>query len=192
MSGRPGAGLMRSSHFMDRVLVLGGCGAGKSVFARRLGASIDAPVIHLDAEYFQPGWIEPEPAAWHARLMEMVRAPRWVMDGHNNTLALRLPYADTAIVLDLPTWLCLARVLLRIARNYGRVRADMAPGCPERLDPEFILYAARYRKDINQRMFAQLEAFSGQVVVLRSRREIEAFLSARADPARRSVRKAAM
>jgi adenylate kinase family enzyme len=175
---------------MERVLVLGGCGAGKSVFARKLGALIDAPVIHLDAEYFLPGWVERDTAEWDRRMLELCAGPRWVMDGHNSTMERRFPYADTVVVLDLPTWLCLARVLLRILRSYGRVRVDSAPGCPERFDPEFIRYTFCYRRDIRPGMLEALKRFSGQVVVLRSAREVEAFLAARAEPARRSTSKA--
>jgi adenylate kinase family enzyme len=174
---------------VERVLVLGGCGAGKSVFARQLGALIDAPVIHLDAEYFQPGWVEPEPAAWLARVAELTAAQRWIMDGtYHNTLQLRLPHADTAIVLDLPTPLCLSRIFLRIVTKYGRVRADAAPGCPERFDPEFITYAALYRKRILPRVLAHLKDFAGQVIVLRTPREVDAFLATRAEPLGRAVR----
>jgi adenylate kinase family enzyme len=178
---------------MERVLVLGGCGAGKSTFARQLGAVLDLPVIHVDAEYFRAGWVEPEPDVWRARVAELTAAPRWIMDGtYHNTLDLRLPHADTAIVLDLPTWLCLTRVLLRIATTYGRVRPDAAPGCPEQFDPEFIAYTALYRRRIFPSVLAQLKDFAGQIVMLRTPREVDAFLAARAEPARRSTRNAAI
>jgi adenylate kinase family enzyme len=38
-----------------RVVVLGGPGAGKSIFARSLGERIGAPVLHLDRRFFAPG-----------------------------------------------------------------------------------------------------------------------------------------
>jgi adenylate kinase family enzyme len=162
---------------MERVLVLGGCGAGKSVFARRLGALIDAPVVHLDQEYFLPGWVEPDPAQWLMRLDEIISGPRWVIDGsHMATLARRLTKADTAIVLDLPTWLCVFRVFRRIVSTYGRVRFDMAPGCPEHPDPQFIWYAATFRRRQHPRVLGALTAFSGDVIALRSRAAIEGFL----------------
>jgi adenylate kinase family enzyme len=162
---------------MERVLILGGCGAGKSVFARRLGALLDLPVIHLDAEYFQPGWVEPDHSAWRARVAELVAAPRWIIDGsHIGTLPARLPHADTVIILDLPTWICVWRVLLRIARGYGRVRPDSAPGCPERFDLEFLAFTAAFRRRQRQRIVSELSVFSGRIITLESRREISAFL----------------
>lgn len=48
---------------MERILVLGPCGAGKSTLAAQLGKRLDLPVIHLDSEYWRPGWVEPHRAA---------------------------------------------------------------------------------------------------------------------------------
>jgi len=147
------------------------------VFARRLGALLDLPVIHLDGEYFKAGWIEPDPSEWRVRVQNLISAPRWIIDGsHVGTLPLRLPHADTAIVLDLPTWLCLWRVLRRIAGNYGRVRPDSAPGCPERFDAEFIRFTAMFRRSYRPRIFAALKKFDGATIVLSSRTAVEAFL----------------
>jgi hypothetical protein len=44
---------------MKKILVIGSGGAGKSTFAKRLGGLLGINVIHLDALYWQPGWIEP-------------------------------------------------------------------------------------------------------------------------------------
>ena len=37
-------------------------------------------------------------------------------------------------------------ILTRIARSYGRVRPEMADGCPERFDVEFFKYVWTYRQ----------------------------------------------
>ena len=58
------------------------------------------------------------------------------MDGnYGSSLDLRLPRADTVLWFDYPRHVCLRRVFWRIATTYGRVREDLAPGCPEQLDP---------------------------------------------------------
>ena len=88
---------------MERVLVIGGPGAGKSTLAARLGATLGLPVVHLDAHFWRPGWREAPRDEWAARVAELAAAGRWVMDGHyRGTLALRARAADAVVVLAPP------------------------------------------------------------------------------------------
>jgi adenylate kinase family enzyme len=163
---------------MERVLVLGSPGAGKSTFARRLSGRTGLPLIHLDRHFWRSGWAEPPPAEWRRQVEELARQPRWIMDGdYSRTLDIRLPRADTAFLLDTPRWLNISRVLWRVVRGYGRTRPDLADGCPERFDWEFLRYVWSYPQKLRPRIAAMLEAYHGEVVTLRSRREIENYLT---------------
>jgi adenylate kinase family enzyme len=42
---------------MQRTLVLGSSGSGKSTFARQLGQLLQVQVIHLDSHHWQPNWV---------------------------------------------------------------------------------------------------------------------------------------
>ncbi|HKG22550.1 MAG TPA: AAA family ATPase, partial [Blastocatellia bacterium] len=42
---------------MKKVLVIGSGGAGKTTFAKELGARLNIEVIHLDSIYWNPGWV---------------------------------------------------------------------------------------------------------------------------------------
>src|SRR5271166_397069 len=90
---------------MERILILGCAGAGKSVLARKMAAALSLPVIHLDRHYWRPGWIEPDESTWTAQIRNLVQQRTWIMDGNfSGTLPMRLTAADTVIYLDLPTW----------------------------------------------------------------------------------------
>jgi adenylate kinase family enzyme len=89
---------------MRRVLIVGCSGAGRSTFARALSERAGLPLIHLDAQYWQPGWREP----WSGRVAHQgqgaCRGGRLVIDGnYTATMAPRFARADTMIFIDLST-----------------------------------------------------------------------------------------
>lgn len=137
---------MRVGHISNmnkqtRILVLGRSGSGKSTFARQAAATLGVPVIHLDRLYWQPGWVEGDEAAFFAKVEAAAAQESWVMDGnYHSTWPITLPRTTAIVFLDLPRWRSLWGVAKRIATSYGRVRPDSAPGCPERIDFEFLRY----------------------------------------------------
>src|SRR5262245_19550670 len=88
---------------MQRIMIIGGPGTGKSTLARRVAERLGLPVVHLDRHYWSLGWVAPEAAAWRCRVAELAGAEAWVMDGnYSGTFDLRLPRAQALIWLDLP------------------------------------------------------------------------------------------
>jgi adenylate kinase family enzyme len=126
---------------MQRVLVIGISGAGKSTFTRKLAARTGLPVIHLDTEFWQPGWKITPREQWRPKVAKLVEREAWIMDGSfGASLDLRLPRADTVVWFDYPRHVCLRRAIWRVLTSYGRVRPDLAPECPEKFDLEFLRY----------------------------------------------------
>jgi adenylate kinase family enzyme len=163
---------------MRRVLVIGSPGAGKSTFAAALARRTGLELIHLDRHYWRAGWTEPDPAEWAEEVARLTAREAWVMDGnYGGTLALRLARADTVIWLDFPVWLCLWRIIRRAVRYRGRVRPDMAQGCPERLEWEFVSYTARFPWSGRRRIVEKLPLFNGTLVHLRRPSEGKRFLA---------------
>lgn len=164
---------------MQRVLVIGSGGAGKSTLAVRLAERTGLPVIHLDALYWRAGWQEPSEEEWAAKVGELIRGPRWIMDGnYGGTLDMRLAACDTAIFLDVSRMRCLWRILRRRVRFHGRSRPDMVEGCPERLNWEFTAWIWTYPIRRRPTIMRQLSALrpDQRAIVLRSDAEVEAFL----------------
>ena len=162
-----------------RAVVIGCSGAGKSRFAVRLGAATGIPVTHIDQLYWAPGWNEVPASEYRKRLKRVIAGDRWIIEGVNvSTLGIRLARADVMFWLTHGRLTCLSRVGWRILTTYGRVRPDMAPGCPEKLDPEFIRWIwgfhAKYPPLI-EAVIAQY-GFAGRVVRSGSDRETQSIL----------------
>jgi adenylate kinase family enzyme len=165
---------------MRRILLIGPGGSGKSTLATRIGERMGLPVVHLDTFYWRPGWVEPSREEWLAILRPLLAQDAWVMDGNfGGTLNERLAAADTVVFFDLPPLLCLWRALWRYSRYRGRSRPDMASGCPEKIDLEFLIwiltYRARKRRSLLPKLRAWAETAERRLVVLDSRRAVRIF-----------------
>lgn len=166
---------------MRKLLLIGPGGAGKSTLAGIIGARTGLPVVHLDALYWRPGWTEPPRDEWRATLAPLLAQDAWVMDGNfSGTLDMRLAAADTVVFFDLPPLLCLWRVLLRRFRHHGRSRPDMAAGCPEKIDLEFLWWILTYRQRKRRTLLPKLrewaETSGRRLVVLTSPQAVPAFV----------------
>lgn len=163
---------------MKKIIVIGSGGAGKSTFSRRLGEKLGLPVVHLDRLYWRPNWTKTPREEWIPIVQREIDKAEWVIDGNfGNTREMRMRACDTVIFLDIPRWRCMYRILKRTALYRKNTRPDMAEGCRERLDLEFILWVWNYPKTGRKHLTAELASFPEKnVIVLRSTREIESFL----------------
>ncbi len=107
---------------MQRVVVLGRGGAGKSVVALRLGELAGLPVTELD-QMFWSADLRPTPHdRWEELQRELAAGIRWVLEadlGPYDSLQPRLASADTVVILDFGVLRCAWRAMHR-----SRPRAD--------------------------------------------------------------------
>ena len=164
---------------MKRVMIIGGPGSGKSTLAKRVSAITGLPLYHMDQLHFLPGWVEKPKGEWLELIAKIAAREEWITEGgYSATFPIRMPRADTIIWLDLPRLVCFPRVLKRLILHYGRVRGDAAPGCPERLDLDFLKWAWTFNKVHAAKYRVALSTLAPHAHVLRfvSRREAEAFI----------------
>ena len=164
---------------MKRVLVIGSSGAGKSNFSRRLGEITGIEVVHLDKLHWRAGWVEPTKDEWRQTVEVNLKKESWIMDGnYSGTLALRLEKCDTVIFLDLPRTICTWRVIKRFFLYRKSSRPDMAEGCAEKFDWEFVKWTWNYPQRSKPRVEESLKRFESEKTVtrLKSNHAVEDFL----------------
>ena len=164
---------------MKRVLVIGPGGSGKSTFARRLGQILGIEVKHLDSFYWRPGWTKPSNEDWIKTVNDLISGDSWIIDGNfGGTLPLRVERCDTVIFLDMPRLLCLWRITKRRITYRKQSRPDMAEGCNEKLDLEFISWVWNYSQRSRPRVLKLLNENSEtkKIVWLRSDADVNRFL----------------
>ena len=165
---------------MKRVLVIGPGGSGKSTFARRLGQRLGLEVKHLDSFYWRAGWTKPSNEDWLKTVNELISGETWIIDGnYSGTLAQRIERCDTVIFLDMPRLLCMWRITKRRVIYRNRSRPDMAEGCSEKLDLEFISWVWNYWRRSRPKIVKLLNEnqSSKKIVWLRSSVDVANFLN---------------
>lgn len=163
---------------MERIVIIGCGGAGKSTLARQLGEKLEIPVVHLDKLFWRPGWVQVSREEFDALHRAELQKEKWIMDGNfDRTMEERVARCDTLIYLDFSRAACLWGVLKRVLTTYGRVRPDMGEGCPERIDGEFLRWVWDFNKNKREKNYRLLnEAEHAETIVLKNRRAVKKFL----------------
>ncbi|MDD3410823.1 MAG: topology modulation protein [Eubacteriales bacterium] len=165
---------------MERILVVGCPGSGKSTLSFALADRLRLPVVHLDQLFWRAGWQQVSQEEFSAQLDEALQGPRWILDGnYDRTLERRLAVCDTAILLDYPRWRCLLGVTRRVLGSYGRDRPDMTAGCPEHFEWEFMQYIWQFRRKQGvkiERLLTAAEQRGVRVLRFRTRKACQKWL----------------
>lgn len=132
---------------MQRILIIGSPGSGKSTLGRKLHKITGLPLIYLDMIWHLPDGTHRTEDDFDQRLDQILASPKWIIDGnYSRTLLKRIDQCDTIIYLHYPTSLCLESIRERV----GTKREDL-PWIEKTLDPEFQDYVCHfYERKENQ------------------------------------------
>lgn len=161
---------------MQKVLVIGSPGAGKSTFARRLRDLSGLPLYYLDMLWHKPDQTNVTPAEFDTALERILLQDRWIIDGNYlRTMERRLQACDTVFFLDLPVDVCLSGVTARI----GLPREDM-PWIETELNDEFRQWIVDFPKEQLPEILRLLAQYqhSKTVVTFRSHAQADRYLAA--------------
>lgn len=165
---------------MNRILVIGSAGSGKSTLSQQLSERLQLPIIHLDKYYWKPNWIATPDEEWDQFIAEATSQEQWIMDGnYSRTLDLRIKRADAIIFLDMPRLLCIYRIIKRRIRYHGKTRPDLNEECPEKLDWAFFIWVWNYKKRSRMRVIEMLELVKGEkeIIIVETRKQVKELMN---------------
>ncbi len=163
---------------MKKISVIGYSGSGKSTLAERIGSSSGFCVLHLDRVHYLPGWAERDRGEERKIVSDYLDShENWVIDGNYTKLEYerRMQESDLIIFMNFNRFTCLYRVLKRYHTYRNNTRPDMAEGCPEKVDAEFIrwvLHGGRTRQK-KQQYNEICRKYAEKTVILRNQRELD-------------------
>ncbi len=160
---------------MQKAIVIGCPGSGKSVFSRELHAITGLPLYHLDRIGWRADRTMIPKEELRRRISEICATDAWIIDGnYGATMELRMSCCDTIVFLDYPTEVCYDGIMKR----RGTARPDMPwVESPDEIDPEFTDFVLRYNTVNRPVVLERIQKYADREVhVFKSRAEANAFL----------------
>lgn len=166
----------RGGGIMQKVIIIGCPGGGKSTFARELHKRTGLPLHHLDMMYWNADRTQVPREVFQQRLEEVLRQECWIIDGnYNRTMEMRMEACDTIFFLDYPVEVCLEGARAR----KGTKRSDLpwTEGEDEAVEEEFLQFIRSFQEDGRPQILERLEKYKDkQIFVFKSREEANRFL----------------
>ena len=168
---------------MERVLIIGNSGSGKTTFAKKLASKTGLPLVHLDKLFWHGNWEQVTKENFDSALQNELDKERWIIDGNfSRTLPHRMKYCDTVFYFDLPTSCCLFGAVMRLIKNYGKSREDMGGSCPERFDSNANAHLKgiiNFNRIKRKSLYELLNKQAGKtVIIFKNRRQVNKYLKA--------------
>ncbi|MBR0295396.1 MAG: adenylate kinase [Bacilli bacterium] len=160
---------------INRTIVVGSGGAGKSSISRKLRDILNLPLYHLDNIFWKEDRTHVTREEFDTKLDELLSKDKWIIDGdYSRTYEMRMQRADTIIFLDYPLEVCLEGAESRI----GKPRPDIH-WKEDVFDPEFKQWIIDWFKNTKPLLLSLIEKYKHvkNVVILHSREEGEAFVN---------------
>lgn len=164
-----------------KIAILGYSGSGKSTLARKLADRYGVDVLHFDTVQFLPNWvIRSDEDKKHLTENFLDAHDAWVIDGNYSKLYFerRMEEADQIILLLFNRFSCLFRAFRRYQQYKNQSRPDMAEGCCEKFDFEFmkwILWKGRTKENRNRFRWI-LSQYGHKTILIKNQKQLTAFI----------------
>ena len=161
---------------MQRIVIIGNSGAGKSYLASQLGAHFSIPVTHLDTLFWKPGgYTHKRPDGVVLRDIRTIRKnEQWIVEGvFGELVAHFLDHADGLIWLNMDWETCRKNLLDRGSES----EQQRDPEAAKKSFAKLLTWASQYWDRDDARSFhghqTLFDVFEGHKWVFQSRLEVD-------------------
>lgn len=161
---------------MQKVIIIGCPGSGKTTFAEKLNRITGLPLYYLDSIWHKSDKTHISREEFDESLSAIFSTSEWIIDGnYNRTMEERIRQCDTLFLFDLPTEVCIKGATDRL----GKERCDL-PWTEEELTESFKKSIEDFPRNSLPKIYELIEKYGKdkQVIVFRSREDADCYLDA--------------
>ena len=159
---------------MQKVIIIGCPGSGKTTFAEKLNQITGLPLYYLDAIWHKPDKTHVSREDFDKSISEIFNTPEWIIDGnYNRTIEMRIQQCDTVFLFDLPTEVCIQGAIDRLCKE----RYDL-PWIEKELSLSFKQTIEEFPHNSLPKIYGLIEKYSidKQIIIFRSRKDVDNWL----------------
>lgn len=165
---------------MNKILIIGNSGSGKTWLGKRLANTLHQEAISLDSIVWEPGGYNQKRSqeTVSAELHHLANKEMWIVEGVFGALAeTLLPYADVLIFLDMPWDICKTSLLERgseSAKQHDKARAEQNFNALIQWASEYDIRQSKNSHRFHQQLFTR---FNKQGFRFTDRTQVDEFLN---------------
>lgn len=162
---------------INRIILIGSPGSGKSYLSKYLYKATELPLYHLDNLYWYGNWKHINKKEFVKIQKDIMKTKKWIIDGHfQSTIEDRIKNAEVIIHFNLPGTTCVNGVKHRI-KNHS-IREDMPSSCVEKtLDKKFETCMLNFKKEKNKNVFKYLRKYPHNVLTITSKKQLKIIIN---------------
>lgn len=161
---------------MNKIILIGCPGSGKSTLSFKLEEILKYPVLHLDKIYH----IDNENHITNDELKQLVfefasKYDKWIIDGnYQRSLEQRMGLCDTIVYLDFPTDVCTKNIVDRSKKEKTK---DMADGFDNsKISTEFVERVKKFNEEQRPLIYEMLKNYKNKkIIILKNYAEVDKF-----------------
>lgn len=162
---------------MKKIIVIGCPGSGKSTLVFKMKDILGWPILHLDKVYHIDTYNHITRDELRAIVSEFAKQDKWIIDGNYiSTVEERIQLADTIVIMDIDTEICVKNAIARSKKERGE---DMAENFDNsQLKEGFLDFIMKFKNDTLPRIMELVEKYKNEktFIILHNYDEVDKFV----------------